>query len=196
MVEISVLMNTERPEVLFVEEMEVLLQGICIMLDDEFLGYVMAFVYDTLEKMKTNLTGIHPLFIRNEEIDVPTIEINQVDNSSRFKSLMMRKENSNVNSREQFFAKPINITMYRKSTAKFHNIVGVITSPGKINIQHTRGVQSVRGSKRILKDQDDANQYQSWLCKRIEDSQQRIYINNCHLSPFQIDLSFLARKNF
>ena len=45
------------------DEAQVSIQGLILKCDDEFLGYVLSFVYDTLTKLKTNLTGIHPLFL-------------------------------------------------------------------------------------------------------------------------------------
>jgi hypothetical protein len=33
-----------------------------VKLDDEFLGYALNFTFDLLEMMKTNFTGIHPIF--------------------------------------------------------------------------------------------------------------------------------------
>jgi hypothetical protein len=60
--ELNIFINTEKHQVLFIDEMEFITEGLIVKCDDEFLGYILSFVYDTLEKMKTNLTGMHPIF--------------------------------------------------------------------------------------------------------------------------------------
>ena len=62
MVEVNVLLNVEKPHITFIDEMDVSLQGIVIKCDDEFMGYALTFIYDVLSMLKTNLTGIHPIF--------------------------------------------------------------------------------------------------------------------------------------
>lgn len=48
------------------DDLEVTLSGITIKLDDEFLGYALNFAYNILEMMKTNFTGIHPIFLADD----------------------------------------------------------------------------------------------------------------------------------
>ena len=62
MIEVNIVMNVEKPHIVYIDEMDVTLQGIVVKCDDEFLGYALTFVYDVLEMLKTNLTGVHPLF--------------------------------------------------------------------------------------------------------------------------------------
>ena len=38
--------------------------------------------------------------------------------------------------------------------------------------------------------------YKSWMVKTIASKQKKIYINSCKLSPINIEISFLARKEF
>ena len=56
-------MNVEKPNVTYVDEMEVEVSGMVVKMDDEFLGYALNFTFDLLESLKTNFTGIHPIFI-------------------------------------------------------------------------------------------------------------------------------------
>ncbi len=45
--------------------MEVYLHGLLIKMDDEFLGYLVKFSMEVLETSKTNVTGIHPMFLQD-----------------------------------------------------------------------------------------------------------------------------------
>ncbi len=59
-------LKVEKPTVTYVDEMEINISGMIIKLDDEFLGYALNFAFDLLEMMKTNFTGIHPIFMPPE----------------------------------------------------------------------------------------------------------------------------------
>ena len=49
MIDICMKMNTENPAINYVDLLDITINGISIKLDDEFLGYVIGFLYDCLE---------------------------------------------------------------------------------------------------------------------------------------------------
>lgn len=54
--------NILKPKVTFIERLEVDICGIVIKCDDEFIGYAVGYAFNLLGILKTNLTGLHPLY--------------------------------------------------------------------------------------------------------------------------------------
>ena len=50
------------------------MQGIVVKLDDRFLGYVITYVNELLDKLKTNFTGLHPIFTKAVQGKIPMPE--------------------------------------------------------------------------------------------------------------------------
>jgi len=67
----NIVLNVEMPQVTYIDEVEVNISGMIIKLDDEFLGYILNMMFDLLQLLKTNFTGVHPIFqppeIKEEE---------------------------------------------------------------------------------------------------------------------------------
>jgi hypothetical protein len=59
---VTLVENVEKENVSYVDEMEVHISDTLFKVEDEFLGYILNFVFDLLQLMKTNFTGIHPIF--------------------------------------------------------------------------------------------------------------------------------------
>lgn len=47
---------------LFIEEIDFLVQSIVLQLDDEFIGYIFRFSSEITDLLHTNLTGVHDIF--------------------------------------------------------------------------------------------------------------------------------------
>lgn len=50
------------PDVLFIEEMEFLVQTLVLQMDDEFIGYIYRFT----EILHTNITGVHDILVNKK----------------------------------------------------------------------------------------------------------------------------------
>lgn len=61
-IEVKMVKNVLRPEITFIEDLEVDVSGIAIRCDDEFIGHSVGFAFTLLSILKTNLTGVHPLY--------------------------------------------------------------------------------------------------------------------------------------
>lgn len=53
----------EETQVLFIEEIEFLVQTIVLQMDDEFIGYIFRFSSEITDLLHTNLTGVHSIFV-------------------------------------------------------------------------------------------------------------------------------------
>lgn len=62
MIECEICLKIDNPDITFIEKLDFNMQGIVVKLDDRFLGYVFTYVNELLEKLKTNFTGLHPIF--------------------------------------------------------------------------------------------------------------------------------------
>lgn len=55
----------DETQVLFIEEIDFLVQSIVLQLDDEFIGYIFRFISEITDLLHTNLTGVHDIFKRS-----------------------------------------------------------------------------------------------------------------------------------
>lgn len=55
-------MVSSNPEITYIDLLKLEFQGMVIKCDDQFVGYAMSFGYEIMDRLKTNLTGIHPIF--------------------------------------------------------------------------------------------------------------------------------------
>jgi len=61
-IELEINYKTDNPEITYIEELDFKMSGLMIMLDDRFLGYALTFSNELMEQLKTNITGLHPIF--------------------------------------------------------------------------------------------------------------------------------------
>ena len=54
--------KTDNPEISFLDSLDLKFEGMIIKFDDRFLGYALSFANDLMGSLKTNLTGLHPIF--------------------------------------------------------------------------------------------------------------------------------------
>jgi hypothetical protein len=57
-----IMTKLDSSQVLFVEEIEFLLQTLVLQIDDEFIGYIYRFT----ETLFTNITGVHDIFLNKD----------------------------------------------------------------------------------------------------------------------------------
>ena len=57
-----IMTKLDSSQVLFVEEIEFLLQTLVLQIDDEFIGYIYRFT----ETLNTNITGVHDIFLNKD----------------------------------------------------------------------------------------------------------------------------------
>jgi hypothetical protein len=57
-----IMTKLDSSQVLFVEEIEFLLQTLVLQIDDEFIGYIYRFA----ETLFTNITGVHDIFLNKD----------------------------------------------------------------------------------------------------------------------------------
>jgi hypothetical protein len=62
MINVDLNYKTDNPDIVFIQELEVSMKGLVIKFDDRILGYFLTFVNELLDQLKTNLTGLHPIF--------------------------------------------------------------------------------------------------------------------------------------
>jgi len=62
MIDIDINLKTDNPEITYIELLDFKFSGMVIKLDDRFLGYILSFANDLMNELKTNLTGLHPIF--------------------------------------------------------------------------------------------------------------------------------------
>ena len=58
----------EVSTMLFFEEIDFLVQTIVLQMDDEFIGYIYRFLSDITDNLHTNITGVHEIFKRRDNI--------------------------------------------------------------------------------------------------------------------------------
>ena len=68
MIDLELNFKTENSDITNIDALDLMLSGLIIKLDDRFLGYFLTFVNNLLSQLKTNITGLHPIFMnRNDE---------------------------------------------------------------------------------------------------------------------------------
>ena len=68
MIDLELNFKTENLDITNIDALDLMLSGLIIKLDDRFLGYFLTFVNNLLSQLKTNITGLHPIFMnRNDE---------------------------------------------------------------------------------------------------------------------------------
>jgi hypothetical protein len=65
MLECEISFKLDNPDISFIEKLDFKMQPIVVKLDDRFLGYMFTYVNELLEKLKTNFTGLHPIFTQS-----------------------------------------------------------------------------------------------------------------------------------
>ena len=86
-------------EVLFIEEIDFLVQTIVLQTDDEFLSYVYRFSYDITDMLHTTLTGVHPIF--KENANNLALDLGGPIDDPIIVELMLRMEQSESNMMSQ-----------------------------------------------------------------------------------------------
>lgn len=61
-----IMTRVDSSQVLFVEEIEFLLQTLVLQIDDEFIGYIYRFT----ETLNTNITGVHDIFLSKDNFSL------------------------------------------------------------------------------------------------------------------------------
>ena len=68
MIECKIGFKMDNPDITFIEKLEFNMQAIVVKLDDRFLGYALTYVNELLEKLRTNFTGLHPIFKKKKHL--------------------------------------------------------------------------------------------------------------------------------
>lgn len=63
MIDLELNFKTENLDITNIDALDLMLSGLIIKLDDRFLGYFLTFVNNLLSQLKTNITGLHPIFM-------------------------------------------------------------------------------------------------------------------------------------
>ena len=58
-------LKTGIPDVIFIEQIEFLVQTMFLQMDDELIGYIYRFSSSITDSFHTNLTGVHEVFYSN-----------------------------------------------------------------------------------------------------------------------------------
>jgi hypothetical protein len=61
-----IMTKLDSSQVLFVEEIEFLLQTLVLQIDDEFIGYIYRFT----EALNTNITSVHDIFLKRDNFSL------------------------------------------------------------------------------------------------------------------------------
>lgn len=63
MIDIDINFRIENPEITYVDLLDFKFSGMVVKFDDRFLAYALTFANDLMDQLKTNLTGINPIFL-------------------------------------------------------------------------------------------------------------------------------------